>query len=747
MSNAATLRRRRGVARASITRLTHRLKDLEKDVGGPRTLELARGMTRKLDSLDSEFRTNHHALIDLIDDDETLHKEQTVLDEHDDSIAELAARTEQLIKLCTSASDPSPRRIASRRLSHVKKTLASIVEAVTTSGKDDTCLLHQYEEQLMDIKRELADIRNSLLPLDLEDTDELSTTQVSLQKEVFDCSLRIKRLAHNPADAPPLPPDGKGVKLPKLDVPTFDGNILHWRSFWEQFCVSVHDRSNLSDPEKLVYLQHSLKNGPAKKIIEGLSRSGEYYAEAIECLKSRYDRPRLIHQAHVRMIIEAPPLKDGSGKELRRLHDTVQQHLRALKAMSYEPSGSFITSVLKLKLDVNTAFEWQKHSQDATDVPHYQRILEFINLRAQASETSVPTRKRNESHPAKNVATTTNPVTAFTSTTEPTVECVICKNEKHPLYACPRFKSLSHDQMVSTLKTHNLCMNCLRPGHFVKRCKSSHRCKKCQRSHHSLLHVDSEQTSQSPPDTSTQPVTAHTAAGLAANMLLMTCCVLVDAPDGSRVEVCALLDSASSASFVSERLTQTLCLPRSRQSTKISGIAGLSHNLPLQSIANFQISSTVPPNKKYNVSAVVVPRVTCDLPLQPVLFNSSWKHLEDITLADPDFGRPGRIDILLGIDVFIETLLQGRRVGPLGTPSAFETGFGWVLTGRLDTSTSSCHVASHHVLLSSGDDLLRRFWEIEKGPKGEVALSPEDDVEVYVIIHCVCSPTYFKRVY
>ena len=58
------------------------------------------------------------------------------------------------------------------------------------------------------------------------------------------------------------------------------------------------------------------------------------------------------------MSLEALPLKDGSGKELLRLHDVVQQHLRALKAMEYEPSGYFIMSVLELKLDVNTMFEW-----------------------------------------------------------------------------------------------------------------------------------------------------------------------------------------------------------------------------------------------------------------------------------------------------------------------------------------------------------------------------------------------------
>ena len=52
----------------------------------------------------------------------------------------------------------------------------------------------------------------------------------------------------------------------------------------------------------------------------------------------------------------------------------------------HEPSSPFITSVLELKLDTNTMFEWQKHSQDSTDMPHYQKLLEFINLSAQASE-------------------------------------------------------------------------------------------------------------------------------------------------------------------------------------------------------------------------------------------------------------------------------------------------------------------------------------------------------------------------
>ena len=107
-------------------------------------------------------------------------------------------------------------------------------------------------------------------------------------------------------------------------------------------------------------LRSALKNVTAKNVIKGLTRSGEQYNEAITCPKSRNDRPRLLHQTQI------PHLKDGTGKELHQLHDVAQQHLRALKALGHEPDESFITSMLELKLDVHTMFEWQCHRNPQT---------------------------------------------------------------------------------------------------------------------------------------------------------------------------------------------------------------------------------------------------------------------------------------------------------------------------------------------------------------------------------------------
>ena len=122
------------------------------------------------------------------------------------------------------------------------------------------------------------------------------------------------------------PVHASGVKLPKIDVPKFNGTILSWRNFWKQFKILLHSRTQILDMEKLAYLRHVLKDSPTRHTIEGLSGTGDNYVEAIECLRKRYNRPHLLHEMHVHAIIGAPTLKYGSGRELRHLYDLEDQH-------------------------------------------------------------------------------------------------------------------------------------------------------------------------------------------------------------------------------------------------------------------------------------------------------------------------------------------------------------------------------------------------------------------------------------
>ena len=121
-------------------------------------------------------------------------------------------------------------------------------------------------------------------------------------KAIFDICLMIHRLLHTPV------PDAhrEGIKLPKIDVQAFDGDIMNWRTFWEQYKVSIHSRTQLTDAEKLAYPWQLLKDGPARHVIEGLTGSGSEYEEAIKCPQKRYNKPCLLHLVHIKAIVEVP---------------------------------------------------------------------------------------------------------------------------------------------------------------------------------------------------------------------------------------------------------------------------------------------------------------------------------------------------------------------------------------------------------------------------------------------------------
>ena len=73
----------------------------------------------------------------------------------------------------------------------------------------------------------------------------------------------------------------------------------------------------------------------------------------------------------------------------------------------------------------------------------------------------------------------------------------------------------------------------------------------------------------------------------------------------------------------------------------------LGHHPKVQS-SLFPISTSPTVNRngrKIDLTAVIVPKVTCDLPIYPVPSELSWTHITDVPLADAAFGQPGRINI------------------------------------------------------------------------------------------------------
>ena len=184
-------------------------------------------------------------------------------------------------------------------------------------------------------------------------------------------------------------PVREGIHLPKISVPTFDGHILQWQLFWEQFELYIHNRAELSDAVKLAYLRDVLKDGPAPNVKEGLAQMDDNYSEAVSCLQHCYDRPRLIHQAHICAILNIPSLIKGNGKEFSQFRNRTNQHLQALKIMRHDSFESLVTANLEAKMDQTTMQEWQRYSRGHKDILPFSLVLEFMDLQARDTYNTI----------------------------------------------------------------------------------------------------------------------------------------------------------------------------------------------------------------------------------------------------------------------------------------------------------------------------------------------------------------------
>ena len=143
----------------------------------------------------------------------------------------------------------------------------------------------------------------------------------------------------------------------------------------------------------------------------------------------------------------------------------------------------------------------------------------------------------------------------------------------------------------------------------------------------------------------------------------------------------AMQVSGSSASFISEHLAQNLCLPRTSQS-----ICFFLAILSPRSLWTFS------PAKKLVISAVIIPCVTCNLPLQPM---TSGATLLDCSSQIQSLDSLGRLTCCWELmEVFTEVVLQGRQLESPGSTLSL-VGF-WLGEPNF----------SHHTALLTGDDLL-----------------------------------------
>ena len=123
------------------------------------------------------------------------------------------------------------------------------------------------------------------------------------------------------------------VKLPKLTMKKFNGDLTKWATFWDSFCSSIHSNPTLSSIDKFNYLS-SLLDSTAAKAIVGLTPSDENYEEAVATLKRRFGNHQMIINRHIESLLNVTGVHSQHDiRGLRKLYNLVESHVRGLKAL------------------------------------------------------------------------------------------------------------------------------------------------------------------------------------------------------------------------------------------------------------------------------------------------------------------------------------------------------------------------------------------------------------------------------
>ena len=267
-----------------------------------------------------------------------------------------------------------------------------------------------------------------------------------------------RQTTSNHTRSPSNPTKTVKVKLPKLELKPFDGNILNWQPFWDRFQSSIDSNSNISPVDKFAYLQ-SFLSPSASKCISGLTTTAENYNEAVELLKQRYGNTQVLINAHMQQFISLPVIKSVNDvQRLRKPYAKVESNLRNLKTLDVHPStyGDLLVPLIneklpnKLRLLISRKFEkeWWLLSD----------LLKHLKIEIEAKERSVSLghfyTERVESN-RDNRFTTSALLTSEESLEKTNRKCVFCNSISHSPWRCLKISNPQHKGTV--LRRYGLC--------------------------------------------------------------------------------------------------------------------------------------------------------------------------------------------------------------------------------------------------------------------------------------------------
>lgn len=386
------------------------------------------------------------------------------------------------------------------QIASVLRWLGSAV--LNISRKDRVQALLARSETLVDKMNDLYKSYQALLQLDLESEvlDKISADvdqAEDLADQIREAVGTIRSSApvsdeFNSKETLCLKPGIIG-RLPKLDLPHFDGNLCQWVAFINLFDSLVHSRQDLTSGQKLAYLLASL-TGEAKGLVQHLELIDNNYDIARQLLMRRYQNVRRLADNHVASILNLPNLVRNHNLRTQLLNPLLVA-CNALKGLNLPvDSWSFILLHIilqKLSLDMRNRFEQEYGGDSSTHLPVFDELVLFLEDECRRQDNvptpaPAPVSSRPRAQPIRMERRSDQRVYNVVAEQHLDNRCLYCKAPGHSVISCHRFLGLRFQARRNIARQRKWCYGCL-GNHLAAQCNSSRPCRQCDGNHHIIL--------------------------------------------------------------------------------------------------------------------------------------------------------------------------------------------------------------------------------------------------------------------
>lgn len=484
------------------------------------------------------------------------------------------------------------------------------------------------------------------------------------------------------------------LSLPPRNIPTFDGDLLSFRSFMKAFEQGVEKKAGQA--ECLYYLGQFTRGQP-HDLVQSCQHMApeEGYAKAKGLLYEHFGNPYRITSAYVEKALTWQPIRTEDAMALQDYSLFLRGCCNAMKDLKYmeeldlPQNMKAVVSKLPFKLREQWRTTAHETIEETNRRPTFEDLVTFIercvkilsdpifgNIQDPQTLSRSSSQSRNRVN-RKVFATTVDQQEVMEQPEISADGCIFCAG-RHSLNECQLFKSKQHKNKIEWLKEERRCFACLCVGHISRECEQRLACTTCNQMHPTVLHTNrrSVHAVQEHPEEGSKTC-GHTGAGAGCALAILP--VKIKAPEGNIVETYAFLDPGSSATFCSEQLMQRL-QSNGKRTKFLLRTMGHESEVPAFSLCGLEVSN-IENNDFYPLPEVLTQKrmpVSCSS-LVTSQYLLKFPHLSGVYIPNID----ANVELLIGTDaprlVEPQEVIKGDGRGPY----AVRTVLGWVVSGPL----------------------------------------------------------------